>query len=87
MKSFYFLFIFFYGFDFLFQILTSKVHMFSNTNALFVSALTFSGKCFIFQRVFSRKLSHYSVFGNNFENEIENVFWCLVCNFLKIFLV
>ena len=42
--------------------------------ALFVSALTFSGKLLIFQRAFSRKLSQFPVFGNDFENELENVF-------------
>ena len=26
------------------------------------------------------------MFGNDLENEFENVFWCLVCNFLKIFM-
>ena len=51
--------------------------------ALFVSALTFFGKLIIFQRTFYGKLSHFLVFGNNLENELENVFWCLVCtNFL-----
>ena len=44
------------------------------TNALFVSALMFSGKLLIFQREFSKKLSHFPVFGNNLENELENVF-------------
>ena len=43
-------------------------------NAQFVSALTFSGKLLIFQRAFSRKLSQFPVFGNDFENEFENVF-------------
>ena len=57
------------------------------TNALFVSTLTFSEKMFIFQRAFSRKLSHFLVFGNDFENELENVFWCLVYKFFKMFLV
>ena len=42
--------------------------------ALFVSALTFSGKWFIFQIAFSRKLSYFLVFGNDLENELENVF-------------
>ena len=44
------------------------------TNALFVSALTFSEKLLIFQRAFSRKLSHFPMFGNNLENELENIF-------------
>ena len=51
--------------------------------ALFVSVLTFFEKLFIFQRIFSRKLFYFSVFGNDLENELENVFWCLVYNFLK----
>ena len=42
--------------------------------ALFVSALIFSENLFIFQRAFSRKLSQFPVFGNDFENELENVF-------------
>ena len=50
----------------------------------FVLALMFSRKLFIFQRAFSRKLSHFSVFGNDLENEFENVFWYLVCNFFII---
>ena len=33
-------------------------------NALFVLALTFFKKIFIFQRAFSGKLSHFPVFGN-----------------------
>ena len=41
----------------------------------------------MFQRTFSRKLFNFLVFGNDLENEFENVFWCLLCNFLKIFLV
>ena len=57
------------------------------SNALFVSALTFSEKLFIFQRAFSRKLSYFPVFGNNLENELENFFWCLVCNLKKLFLL
>ena len=56
------------------------------TNALFVSALTFSGKWFIFQKAFSRKLSYFLVFGNDLENELENVFKCLVCNLKKIYI-
>ena len=60
--------------------------MYFITYALFVSELTFFGKLFIFQRVFSRKLSHFLMFGNDFKNKLENVFWCLVCNFLKYFL-
>ena len=44
------------------------------TYAQFVLVLIFSRKCFIFQRAFPRKLSHFSVFGNNFKNELENVF-------------
>ena len=55
--------------------------------ALFVSVLTFFEKLFIFQRIFSRKLFYFSVFGNDLENEFENVFWYLVFNFLKIFIV
>ena len=50
-------------------------------NALFVLALTFFGKFFIFQRAFPRKLSHFPrklshfpVFDNDLENELENVF-------------
>ena len=43
-------------------------------NALFVSALTFFGKLFIFQKAFSKKLSYFSVFGNDLENALENVF-------------
>ena len=54
--------------------------------ALFVSALMFFGKLFIFQRTFSRKLSHFLVFGNDLKNEFENVFWCLVCNFFIFFI-
>ena len=46
--------------------------------ALFVSVLTFFEKLFIFQRIFSRKLFYFSVFGNDLENELENVFWYLV---------
>ena len=46
---------------------------FTVINALFVSTLTFSEKLFIFQRAFSRKLSHFLVFGNDLENELENV--------------
>ena len=43
------------------------------SNALFVSVLMFSGKLLIFQRAFSRKLSHFPVFDNDLENELENV--------------
>ena len=32
---------------------------------LFVSAIKFSKKCVIFKKVFSIKLSHFSIFGNN----------------------
>ena len=46
--------------------------------ALFVSTLMFSKKLFIFRIAFSRKLSHFFVFGNDLKNELENVFWCLV---------
>ena len=53
--------------------------------ALFVSTLLFSGKWFIFRKVFSRKLSHFPVFDNNLENEFKNVFWCLVCNFFNLY--
>ena len=56
-------------------------------NALFVSAITFSGKQFIFQKAFFGKLSHFPVFGNNLKNELENVFWCLVSTSFKTFLV
>ena len=45
-----------------------------NIYALFISVLTFFGKLLIFQRTFSRKLSPFLVFDNDFENEIENVF-------------
>ena len=45
-----------------------------NTYALFVSTLTFFGKLLIFQRAFSRKLSHFPMFGNDLKNELENVF-------------
>ena len=55
--------------------------LFIDNNALFVSTLTFFGKWFIFQRVFSRKLSHFPVFGNDLENELENVFGCLYAIF------
>ena len=48
-------------------------------NALFVSALMFSKKLVIFQRTYFGKLSHFSVFGNDLENWLENVFYCLVC--------
>jgi len=43
-------------------------------NAQFVLALTFFRKLFIFQKAYFRKLSHFSVFGNDLENELENVF-------------
>ena len=43
-------------------------------NAPFVSALAFFEKLLIFQRAFSRKLSHFPMFGNDLENELENVF-------------
>ena len=43
-------------------------------STLFVSVLTFSRKLFIFQRAFSRKLYHFPVFGNDIENELENIF-------------
>ena len=56
-------------------------------NALFVSRLTFSGKWFIFQRTFSRKLFHFPVFDYNLENEFDNFFWCLVYDFFKIFII
>ena len=62
-------------------------YIFYKCNALFVSALTFSRKWLIFQRAFSRKLSYFPMFGNDLENEFENIFWCLVCNFFKIFIV
>ena len=54
-------------------------------NALFVSTLLFSGKWFIFRKVFSKKLSHFSVFGNDLENELKNVFWCLICKFSYLY--
>ena len=44
-------------------------------------------KLFIFQRTFSSKLSHFLVFGNDLENEFENVFWCLVCNFFFPYII
>ena len=49
--------------------------------ALFVLALTFSRKWFIFQIAFSGKLSHFPMFGNNLENEFENVFGAWYANF------
>ena len=48
-------------------------------NALFVSTLMFSKKLVIFQITFFGKLSHFSVFGNDLENWLENVFSYLVC--------
>ena len=46
---------------------------------LFVKALMFSEKWIIFYRTFFGKLSHFSVFDNDLENEFENIFWYLVC--------
>ena len=40
----------------------------------------------MFQREFSRKLSHFPVFGNDLENEFENVFGVLYAIFKKYFL-
>ena len=75
-----------------FSVLTPSTHRFWNLLIYFyyyyfihlmlcMSALTFSEKLFIFQRAFSRKLSYFPVFDNDLENEFENVYWCLVCNF------
>ena len=52
----------------------ASLTLYNLCTALFVLALTFTGKWFIFQRAFSRKLSHFPVFGNDLENELANVF-------------
>ena len=50
---------------------------------LCMSALTYSEKLFIFQIVFSKKLSYFLVFDNDLENEFENVFLVFGMQFLK----
>ena len=54
-----------------------NIRNYLKNNALFISTLTFSGKWFIFQRAFCRKLSFFSVFGNNLENKCRGINWCL----------
>ena len=44
------------------------------TLSLHVLILTFSGKLVIFQKIFFGKLSYFSVFRNDLENEIESIF-------------
>ena len=56
------------------------------TNSLFVSALIFSEKWVIFQKTIFGKLSHFLVFGKDFENEFEIVICCLVFGMHKLFI-
>ena len=51
-----------------------KILKYVVTSALFVLALTFSEKLFIFQKTFFLKLSYFLVFDNNRKKERKNIF-------------